>query len=351
MRRHLAVTALAILVVLSAPAHGSELLLWLLEQYLEALRQNAGIPGLALAVVGEDRLLWERGLGFANLEAALPTRPDTPFHVDGLTQVVTATLTLRCVEEGRLDLDDRVGRFVPVNPDADSTIRHVLTHTRPSTTGLTFAYQHDRYAPLAAAVAACTGQRYRDVVAAWFDRLGMIDSVPGPDAAQPDEADGPDETARRARYRSVLEGLAVPYHVDRKDRPLRSEYAATTLTGFGGIVSTVRDLARFDLALKKGALLRPETVTAAWQNPVDAAGVSLPHGMGWFVQAYRGELVVWQFGVAERASSSLMVTVPRRGLTFIALANSDGLVKPFPLASGDLLGSPVGRVFLELFVR
>src|SRR5207253_1643977 len=52
-----------------------------------------------------------------------------------------------------------------------------------------------------------------------------------------------------------------------------------------------------------------------------------------------------------RASSSLMVTVPGRGLTLILLANSDRLVKPLPLASGDLLVSPIARLFLSLFVR
>jgi hypothetical protein len=69
------------------------------------------------------------------------------------------------------------------------------------------------------------------------------------------------------------------------------------------------------------------------------------------VQNYRGETVVWQFGVSANASSSLVVTVLGRGLTLILLANSDGLVKPYPLAAGDLTASPFGRLFLGLFVR
>ena len=46
-----------------------------------------------------------------------------------------------------------------------------------------------------------------------------------------------------------------------------------------------------------------------------------------------------------------MVTVPARGITLVLLANSDGLVKPFALATGDLTASPFGRLFLGLFVR
>ena len=113
----------------------------------------------------------------------------------------------------------------------------------------------------------------------------------------------------------------------------------------------MQDLEKFDLALKRGVLLRPETIAAAWTPPLGAQGQVLPHGFGWFVQSYAGEPVVWQFGVGDNASSSLIVTLPRRGLTLILLANSDGLSKPFALAAGDLSVSTFGRLFLGIFVR
>jgi len=69
------------------------------------------------------------------------------------------------------------------------------------------------------------------------------------------------------------------------------------------------------------------------------------------VHAHNGETVVWQFGLGNNASSSLLVSVPARGITLVLLANSSGLVKPFPLAAGDLTSSPFGRLFLEMFVR
>ena len=126
---------------------------------------------------------------------------------------------------------------------------------------------------------------------------------------------------------------------------------ATTLTPASGLISTVRDFAQFDLALKKGVLLRPETLAAARRPPLDANGRPLPHGLGWFVQAYRGETIVWQFGVAPNASSSLVVTVPGRGSTLVLLANSDGLAKPFALTTSDVTVSPFVRLFLGLAVR
>ena len=77
----------------------------------------------------------------------------------------------------------------------------------------------------------------------------------------------------------------------------------------------------------------------------------LPHGLGWFVQSYNSETIVWQFGVGENGSSSLVVMAPARGLTLILFANSTGLVKPYPLAAGNVTDSPFARVFLGLFVR
>jgi hypothetical protein len=81
------------------------------------------------------------------------------------------------------------------------------------------------------------------------------------------------------------------------------------------------------------------------------SGQPLPHGIGWFVQTYEREPVVWQFGVADNASSSMVVTLPLRGLTLIMLANSSGLAQGFNLAAGDITASPFARLFLATFVR
>ena len=96
------------------------------------------------------------------------------------------------------------------------------------------------------------------------------------------------------------------------------------VTPSAGLITTVLDLAKFDLALKQGILLERSTLEQAWSTPSEN-GVPLPHGIGWFVQTYNGEKVVWQFGMTEDASSSLMITLPARGLTLILMANSDFL--------------------------
>ena len=180
----------------------------------------------------------------------------------------------------------------------------------------------------------------------------MTDSVPGPDVVRlTPPAEGIPTPSAAARYRSVLERLAVPYTVDEQGRASPSQNAATTLTPAAGLISTVRDLAKFDLALKDDVILNAKTLAVAWRAPFGRDGRPLPHGIGWFVQMYHGETIVWQFGVGENGSSALVLTMPGPGLTLIMLANSNGLVKPFSLATGDLTASPFARVFLGLFVR
>lgn len=74
-----------------------------------------------------------------------------------------------------------------------------------------------------------------------------------------------------------------------------------------------------------------------------------PYGYGWFVTTYGGQRVVWHYGLWT-ANSSLVVKAPERGLTFIVLANSDGLSARYPLAFGRIERSPWARAFLDAFV-
>src|SRR5215471_7398473 len=80
----------------------------LFQAYFEALRVQAGIPGLAAAVVGDSDVLWEQSFGQQDV-GGNPTRTDTPFHLNGLTQLVTASMVLQCVDQHRVDLDSPIG--------------------------------------------------------------------------------------------------------------------------------------------------------------------------------------------------------------------------------------------------
>lgn len=319
--------------------------------YLDALRTQAAIPGLAAAIVGPTDVNWEGTFGQQDIDRNIPVRLNTPFELDGTTQGLVASLAVRCASDGWLNLDDRVSKFVPTSPDASATIGQLLTHTTLGPSGLTFSYRLDRLAPVAKAIEGCTDSSFRWGMSALFDRLAMIDSVPGSDVVQLKAPAEAFTAPTLQRFSDTLLRLATPYAVDARGRATASTYAAPTLTPGSGLISTVLDLEQFDLALKKGVVMRPEWRTFAWTPPNDASGQPLPHAYGWFAQNYNGGRILWQFGVSDRGSSSMIIMLPQRGLTLILLANSPGLVRPFDLTTGDVTISPFARLFLSVFVR
>ncbi len=348
----LALASLLVLVSLEQGTPAQSLAFSLFERYLESLRQQAGIPGLSAAIVQGRRVVWEAGLGQRDVEASVNATPDTPYPVLGLTETVTVVLLGQCVEGGRLNVDESIRRWSPQIPEPGATVRHVLAHASDGAMRGGFRYDPSRYAALTGVAEDCSGATFRRHVAhEVLDRLGMSDSVPGLDL------DDPSASARQLfpsdrleRYASVLRRVATPYRVERNGRPSRTEFSPRGLDAASGLVSTVRDLARYDAALDDAVLLRRDLMNIAWQNAGSASGSTLPTGLGWFVQRYNGERLVWHFGEAPGAYSSLILKVPGRDLTLILLANSDGLSATFSLAEGDVTRSLFARTFLGLFL-
>ncbi len=344
------VTAFGGTVALSAQGSGPVLSYTLFERYLDSLRQQTGIPGLSAAIVSGGRVEWERGFGSQDVERNLPATADTPYPVGALTQTFAAVLLGLCAEQGTLNIDEAVSRWVTDFAAPSATVRHVLAHASQGVPPGTFEYDPARYAALTSVSQGCTGQPFRPRVAEGIlDRLGMTGSVPGQDLATPGNAFRElFEPADLARYESVIARVALPYRVDRQLRATRSDYQPRGLTAADGLVSTVRDLARFDRALDDGILLRPESLSVAW-TPANFTGTPLPTGLGWFVQGYQNERIIWHFSHIPGAYSALIMKMPARQLTLILLANSDGLSTGANLEQGDVMGSPFVKIFLRLF--
>ena len=99
MRRRLAGTLLAL--CLAAPAvRGQQVVpgaFLPLERYLEALRDQSGIPGMSAAIVSEGEIVWEYGFGFQNLASRIRATPDTPYLIGDLTETFAAVLLLSLI--------------------------------------------------------------------------------------------------------------------------------------------------------------------------------------------------------------------------------------------------------------
>ncbi len=350
MGRFTRIALSALLVSIAVAPHASaqqELTFSLFERYLDALRVQTNIPGMSATIVQNEKVVWDTGLGFADVEHAVRARSDTPYHIADLTETLSSALLLRgCVEAGRISsLDSRIQQFLPSFQDASITVRDALIHRSGSGS---FKFDPSRFAVLTGVAEACiqkTGLPFRQAV---FERLfyplNMFDSVP---AQNVDDESADDraqfDSSNLDRFGDVLKRLARPYRISGGSPTLNSS-VSKNIDAATGAISTVRDLAKFDAALD-GGLLRSDTTATMWSNQS-----GMPTGLGWFVQNYNGRTIYWQFGNTPGAYSSLILKVPSQRLTLILLANSDGLSAPFPLQNGDVTTSLFAKTFLRLFV-
>ena len=173
----------------------------------------------------------------------------------------------------------------------------------------------------------------------------MADSVPGQDLEAPTAAAAALFDAEAlARYRAVISRLAQPY-VTTSGLPVLGEYPPRGIGAAAGLISTVRDLAKYDAALDTQVLLSSAMQARAWTPFVLTGGQRSPYGLGWFTQTTAAGTAIWHYGLWP-TFSSLLLKLPERGVTLILLANSDGLSARFPLADGNVAVSPFAAAFI-----
>ncbi len=322
----------------------------LFERYVEALRRIAHVPGISGVILHNGRPVWQRGFGFANVDARVPATPDTLYDIASLTKTFTSTLLLQCVERGTLALDDRIARYSAAIPEPTATVRHVLTHTSQGTPGAAYRYDGSRFAALTSVVDACHARPFRQALAmSILDRAAMTNSVPGHDLEQPTPGlaalfDAP----ALERYESSVRRLALPYRTAANGFA-PDGYPPRDISASAGLLSNVVDLAKYDVAIDANVFIVRDSQELAWTNAVSTTGEVLRYGLGWFIQRERGVRLIWHYGQWPQYSA-LYLKVPDRHLTLILLGNSGGLSEAFPMADGDVMASPFAKAFVRIFV-
>lgn len=105
-----------------------------IDRYVAATMHSARIPGLALAIVESDRIVYLKGYGRAD-PSGRPVTPQTPFMIGSITKPFTALAVMQLVDAGRIELDAPVQRYIPwfrvADPRASAqiTVRQMLTMT------------------------------------------------------------------------------------------------------------------------------------------------------------------------------------------------------------------------------
>ncbi|MFF2445716.1 serine hydrolase domain-containing protein [Neobacillus sp. NPDC058068] len=120
------------------------------DAYIAREMKRQRLPGLALAIVQGDRILYLKGYGQAD-SSGRPVTPETPFGLGSIGKSITAMAVLQLAEEGKIDLDAPIQRYIPTKYDGAEfiTVRQLLNQTsgftQISTFRNTLASVNDQY--------------------------------------------------------------------------------------------------------------------------------------------------------------------------------------------------------------
>ena len=110
-----------------------------LEQQIETKMKTGHVPGFAMAIVQNQKVIYARGFGYTavenNRECGLPITPQTLFRIGSTTKALTGTAVMRLVEAGKLDLDTPIKAYIPWLTFGEAgavdsvTLRMLMSHT------------------------------------------------------------------------------------------------------------------------------------------------------------------------------------------------------------------------------
>lgn len=310
------------------------------ERFIADTMRVLGAPGAAICVMREGRVLWSRGFGLADFEQRVPITADTRFRIGSVSKALTSVAVGRLIEEGRLDLDSPVQRYVPGFPLKRypisvrqvaghlAGIRHYLPgefenreHYPTLTQGLAifaadsllfepgtrFGYSSYGYNLLGAVIEGAAGRSYLEY---------MAHSVLGPAGMTHTSPEHPD---------SIIPGRGRYYTRAASTGPIvNAPFVDNTYKWpSGGYLSTAEDLARFGDRLLRGELLRPKTVELLWTSMRTSDGTATDYGIGWTVERDSlGRRRVRHSGGSVGGTAHLII-YPDDSLVVALLVNSD----------------------------
>jgi CubicO group peptidase (beta-lactamase class C family) len=317
--------------------HSTEELLAGFEAKLEQLRELMKIPAFSAAIVKDQKILWAKGFGCADLENRIEATPNTPYHLASLTKIFASAVIMQQVEQGLVGLDDPVSNYgINIKSQGIVRVKHLMSHTSEDPPGSFYRYNGDRFSRLDLVVGKAAGKPFRLVLQERIiEPLGLTDTAPNSD---------------KVNFAQVHARLAQPYRLDESYEVVKGEYPEHFSTA-AGLISSVVDIAKFDAALDNNVLIEAGTRELAFTPMISTTGETLPYGLGWFSQEYMEIRLIWHYGYWQ-CNSSLILKVPETRMTFIILANTDALSRFFPIGASDtlVLVSPVAMQFLKTFV-
>ena len=302
------------------------------DDYIAAQMSRQHIPGLSLAVLQDGKPVKVQGYGVANLELGTPATPETVYPIGSVSKLFIAAGIVLLAADGKVGLDDPVGKYLDDAPEAwrAITVRHLLTHTSGlvrETPGLQLKAQSDIdaiRAAFATPLAFAPGEKWQYSNLGYFVLAEIVSRAA--QTAWPrylqERIFGPlgMTATRTTTVEELVPRRAGGYHwID--DQHYRNAPFVPGVRPSGAFISTVLDLARWDAALYSDAVFSAAQRELIWTPVKLKDGSEKPYGFGWEVGKIGRHRQVKHAGTMLGFRSQLL-RFPDDGLTVVVLANA-----------------------------
>ena len=335
-----------------------------LDSYLETSYPADG-PGAAVVVVEDGKVVFSRGRGLADLETKRAITPDTVFRMASLTKQFTASVILQLEREGKLSLSDPVSKFLPdyPQPGAGATISQLLNHTsgiknfteigrwmtsggraEPVTTeqlidvfkdekgdfapGADQDYSNSGYVLLGAIIEKVTGRPWHEAVE---DRLLRPLQLP---------------TIRYGVAETSMPAMALGYSTKDGRPVLAKPLHMSNPHAAGSLIGSPTDFAKWNEALHKGKVLRPDEYARMIAPTKLANGKVVPYGYGIGLSEVRGRKTLLHSGDTAGFSTST-IYLPNEDLFVAVFTNTNDPAVPPMVARMKIAAMALGDPFPE----
>jgi CubicO group peptidase (beta-lactamase class C family) len=326
------------------------------DSYVRGEMQREQIPGLALGVYRDGKIVKAEGYGIANLEWDVPVKADTIFQSGSVGKQFAATAVMMLVEEGKVGLDDPLRKYFPDAPETwkDIKIRNLLSHTSglgeyesgPRTKpdgpfylrldmtedelykriaampmdfkpGEDWSYRNTNYVLLGIIIHRVTGKFYGDYLQERiFQPLGMT-------------------STRIISDRDIIPHRAAGYELVKGELKNQDWVSPTfNSTADGTLYFTVLDLEKWDAALYTERLLKRSSLEQMWtvMKLNDGKPNKANYGFAWEITEINGHKMIEHGGAWQGFTCNISRYVDDK-LTVVVLTNLDaGHAQPGKIA-------------------
>ena len=310
------------------------------------------MPGAALLIIQNDKILLSKGYGVANLEKNQPVSVTTNFRLASITKTITATAILQLVDAGQLSLETYLTDIWSEFPNigAQITIRDLLRHTSglldyesllPETqsdnqfkqvrdadvlqllmphdttyfqSGSQYQYSNSGYALLALIIEKVTGLTYVEYLQKHIFKPAGMDSTIA-------YVDGINQVENRACGYSINDDG----NVERTDQSRTS-----AVLGDGGVYSNLNDLYQWQLALSDHRILSSALRQESLSDQQTNQNVDIDYGFGWRLEKHRGLDVTYHTG-STKGFRNVFYRIPAEQMTIVILTNRNSYTSMTPL--------------------